>query len=568
MNIEFESRVFSSLTKIFPDNIDCEAEPQKSALIGEPLSFQVAYRGDCNGSGYCHIITQFESDIDLKYIACYKTALVPVINSKPKQFDDYYDKNLSHLYPDVLLKRQAESKFSPDGFWSTHYFEEGENNLLNAVPKAWQSIFITINEEGLDIPKGKHFVKIKFISPYDLALLKEEKFEFEIIDEKLHPQTISNTSWFHADCLSSIYGVEPLSDRHFEIMQSFMKEAGKTGMNMILLPAFTPPLDTPIGRERTTIQLVQVEVKNGEYHFDFTLMDRYIKLAQESGINRFEHSHLFTQWGASHAPKIMATVNGEYKRIFGWETDSLSKEYGEFLRAYLKAFKEHILALNVEDVLMHVSDEPQAEHFEYYKNAHEIISEELKGFHLGDALSHYKFYEEGYVETPIVATDSKELDKFIENCDNLWVYYTGDQANNNLPNRLVYTTSARNRILGIKMYCVNAKGFLNWGYNYYYEEMSHGLVNPYNDTGIFTKTPGSSYIVYPSIDGKAIPSIRMKIFYEGINDYRALQNLEDKIGRGKVLEFIKENLGEVKMTSYIDEKQIISFREKLNEKLK
>ena len=28
----------------------------------------------------------------------------------------------------------------------------------------------------------------------------------------------------------------------------------------------------------------------------------------------------------------MATVNGEYKKIFGWETDAHGEEYGEFLK--------------------------------------------------------------------------------------------------------------------------------------------------------------------------------------------------------------------------------------------
>jgi len=46
-------------------------------------------------------------------------------------------------------------------------------------------------------------------------------------------------------------------------------------------------------------------------------------MCKEHGIQCFEIAHLFTQWGAKHAPKIMATVDGEYRKIFGWETDSL-----------------------------------------------------------------------------------------------------------------------------------------------------------------------------------------------------------------------------------------------------
>ena len=61
------------------------------------------------------------------------------------------------------------------------------------------------------------------------------------------------------------------------------------------------------------------------------------------GIKYFEISHLFTQWGVKAAPKVMATVDGEYKQIFGWDTVSTSDEYRAFLRQFLTEM-HHILA--------------------------------------------------------------------------------------------------------------------------------------------------------------------------------------------------------------------------------
>ena len=102
-------------------------------------------------------------------------------------------------------------------------------------------------------------------SSKDKSCIGEEKLELEIIASELPKQTLTYTSWFHCDCIADTYGVEIFSDRFFEIMRSFVREAAKHGMNMLLVPAFTPALDTSAGEERRTAQLVLVNQNNGKY---------------------------------------------------------------------------------------------------------------------------------------------------------------------------------------------------------------------------------------------------------------------------------------------------------------
>ena len=123
------------------------------------------------------------------------------------------------------------------------------------------------------------------------------------------------------------------SDAFFAIMKNFVSVAVKNGMNMLLLPAFTPPLDTPIFSRRKTAQLVKIFYENGQYNFDFSLMKKFLDLCRAAGIEYFEHSHLFTQWGAQAAPQIVASVEGEKQEIFGWQTDAVGPEYKTFLHA-------------------------------------------------------------------------------------------------------------------------------------------------------------------------------------------------------------------------------------------
>ncbi len=116
--------------------------------------------------------------------------------------------------------------------------------------------------------------------------------------------------------LADIYQLPVFSDRYFEIFADYVEKVAGNGRNMLLLPAFTPALDTPERRERKTAQLVGVTVEKSIYSYDFLLMNRYLDTARAAGIEYFEHAHFFTQWGSKVAPKIMATVNGEMRQIF------------------------------------------------------------------------------------------------------------------------------------------------------------------------------------------------------------------------------------------------------------
>ena len=189
------------------------------------------------------------------------------------------------------------------------------------------------------------------------------------------------TNWFYADCLADYYGVESFSDRHFEICENFIKTAVENGINMILMPVFTPPLDTAVNGERTTTQLVGVTVDGGKYTFDFTLAERWLDMCDRVGVKYIEVAHLFTQWGAYHAPKIMATVDGEYKRIFGWDTDAAGEEYVTFLQAFLTEFTALLEKRgDKERTYFHISDEPNEKHLEQYKTNRENVLKVLDGW--------------------------------------------------------------------------------------------------------------------------------------------------------------------------------------------
>jgi len=339
-------------------------------------------------------------------------------------------------------------------------------------------------------------------------------------------------------------------------------------MNMVLMPAFTPPLDTPIGTYRKTAQLVKIEKKGQKYSFDFSLMKRFVDVCRKSGIENFEHSHLFTQWGATSAPKIVADVNGKEKRIFGWDTDALGKSYQDFLKQYIPALSEFLKEEKLEKkILFHVSDEPNESHFENYKKACMSVAGLLKGYLTGDALSNYDYYSKGVTKCPIVRT--RHIKDYLGRCDYMWCYYTGVEVNNGMSNRTLAMPPERNRMIGIQMYYFNIKGFLHWGYNYYYDILSQGFFDPKTNPCGYNNNSATSFFVYPSNDGNVIQSTRQKVFGEGLLDYRALQLLEKLKGKSFCDELITSHFGEMSFnTAPSDPEDILSFREKVNMAIK
>lgn len=373
------------------------------------------------------------------------------------------------------------------------------------------------------------------------------------------------TQWFHCDSLAQYYHVEAFSERHWEIIENFARTAVKNGINLLLTPVFTPPLDTAIGGERLTTQLVGVRRDNGVYSFDYTLLDRWIEMCDRIGIRYFEISHLFTQWGAGHAPKIMATVDGTETRLFGWDTDATGEEYSAFLQTFLPDFLAHMKARGDDKrCLFHVSDEPSAEHLDQYRRSKAVVEDILKDYIIMDALSEYEYYRDGVVRTPIPATTA--IQPFLDaEINGLWTYYCCGQYIG-VSNRLMAMPSWRTRFIGAQFYKYRIKGFLQWGYNFYNNEKSVDAVNPFVETCGENWVPGGDcFSVYPASDGTALESLRLPVFREALEDCAAMQLAERLCGRETVLAAMETVVGEIRFDRCVTNgRDLLLMREEIN----
>ena len=541
----------SSLEKHFANEKieDIKEYNAASALKGERFTYQVAYScSDIRGDIKKLLRYRISSPIK-EYVTVSRVDSVPVRMPMYKiEADDYYISREPGLYPDLLVPVTEESPL---------YLFKDELMCLRvdvAIP--------------VDAAHGVFPIELSLVDG-DGEFVSKTEFSLEIINAALPEQKITVTQWFHSDCLASYYKVDIFSEEHWRIIGEFIKTAVKNGINMMLTPVLTPALDTAVGGERPTVQLVDVFKNGGAYSFGFEKLDRWVNMCLSLGVKYFEIAHLFTQWGAEHAPKVMATVDGEYKRIFGWDTDSTGDDYREFLSAFLPALKRELVRLGVfEKCSFHLSDEPGPTQLQNYLNVRSIVSNLLKDCTIMDADSDYAYYEAGAFDTPIVSSD--HLKDFLDHkVENLWAYYCCCQ-HTKVSNRLVAMPQARNRVIGIQLYKFRIKGFLQWGYNFYYSQWSLEPLNPYQctDAGYFVPA-GDAFSVYPAPDGTAYETLHLAAFTEALYDLRAMELLETLAGRDAVMEIIEDGISPITFEEYPhSDEYLLSTREKINAKIK
>lgn len=536
----------SSLEKFRGKTDEVKEIKELDVLRDEEFSYQlVCFAKTDDEYEIAKTVVTVETDIEGSFeISTVKN--VPVeMPCYPGVFDEDYLSTEPGLYPDVLFPIE-NNKFElasdmPYTLWIN--VKPSENNTAGV-----HKIKITVSEEN-----GQKSTKELIVNT---------------AGEKLAPQKLIFTQWMHYDCIANYHKVEVFSEEFWTIAENYISVAAKNGINMILTPVFTPPLDTEKGGERRTVQLVEIYKEGNDYRFDFEKLERFTNMCLKNNIKYFEIPPLFTQWGSEAAPKIMVHTENGLEKLFGWNVSADSEEYKSFLKAFLPSLVEFYEALGLADkIYFHVSDEPTEKNKQAYNNAKKKVKPYVKDCKIIDALSEFSFYLEGVVENPVAATD--HIDNFLDHGVKPWAYYCCGQKID-VCNRFMAMPSRRNRMLGIIMYKYDIEGFLHWGFNFYNSFLSRTEIDPYFITDADRQFPaGDSFSVYPYKDGAA-ESLRIKVFYDALQDMRALMTLENKIGRDAVIKLIDETAGRkitFKDYPHCDE-YIFEIRRKINLLLK
>jgi hypothetical protein len=342
---------------------------------------------------------------------------------------------------------------------------------------------------------------------------------------KIQPrQDFPITHWFYVDSLIDWYKTDLFDERFWSILAPYFRNIVEHGQDTLLVPVFTPSLD---GVKRPS-QLLSVHRNgDGKYEFDWRDVRRYIRLAREMGIQNFEWAHFFTQWGSEHPVRIYEGQGRDEQLLWDPDIPTNSPIYRTFLAQYLPQLERFLAEEGIAGCsFFHVSDEPHGEkHMECYRQARNMLRELAPWMRVMDALSDIEFARQGLVDTPVPSIQAA-MD-FVKAGIPSWVYYCVGPTGAYL-NRLLDTPLAKLAMHGFLFYRWPFHGFLHWGYNYWYQELTRNLIDPYTvqDALHWEKgwVYGDSFMVYPGPDGP-VDSLRWEIIGESLQDYTLMQTL-------------------------------------------
>jgi len=468
------------------------------AARNEQFSFQVAMRSDTHSPVTVEAKGPAGWNIRVR-----RVGYVPVAHfNTPIPSDPHDVEGLGAIpgyVPDPLF--DENTLVLPVG--ETHAFWFTVRPGANAAPGR-HTLTVTLTPE-----KGKPVSHTLTVTLHGLVLKPRRDFDI--------------TNWFYVDGLIHWYKTDMFDERFWEIVARYMKNVVEHGQNTLYVPVFTPPLDGV----KIPSQLLRVKrTGKDRYEFDWSDVRRYLRLAKAQGVERFEWCHLFTQWGAKNALRIYEGQGAGEKLLWPVETSATSDTYRRFLSQYLPALQRFLKAEKLMDCsFFHVSDEPHGEEMlQNYKAARALLAELASWMKVMDAITEIQFAREKLAEMPIPSVMSA-LDFVAEDIPS-WCYYCCCPREKFI-NRLLDTPLAKIGMHGFLLYRWPFKGFLHWGYNYWYEAGTRNLIDPFTHQD-GCRWPGWAYgdtsVVYPGKDGP-IDSMRWEVFGESLQDYQLLQTL-------------------------------------------
>ncbi len=415
--------------------------------------------------------------------------------------------------------------------------QEGGDKIPGYVPDP------LFEEEKILLPSRETHAFWISVRPSEDAVAGEYKLTVSIAGEKGHVRKLHTrlllyplrleerrdfriTHWFYADSIFAWYKLRPFSEEFWQLCEKFVVNYAAHGLDTLYVPVFTPPLD---GVKLPT-QLLGVEkIGESQYRFDWSAVKRWVEMARAQGISHFEWSHPFTQWGAEFAIRIYKGQGLDEVLLWPPDTKATSTIYRTFLEQYLPELHTFLQQEKLLDCsFFHISDEPHGEtHLENYRQARQLLQELAPWMKTMDALTDITYAHLNLTDMPVPSITTAL--SFLEAGLDCWCYYCCGPRGPYL-NRLLDTPLAKIAMHGFLFYRWPFKGFLHWGYNYWFRSQTRELVD------VFTlqdgdKWPGWAYgdtsVVYPGPEGP-IDSLRWEIFAEALQDYRLLQtvNLE------------------------------------------
>ena len=336
--------------------------------------------------------------------------------------------------------------------------------------------------------------------------------------------------WMNANAIAAEHaanptsdGVEPWSDRHWELIEAYMQDMAKRGQQSITATIIHEPWQRSwlngIWRPQTETgyeSMVKWSYDGEEWSFDFSLFDEFVKTGIEQGMGPDIAAYSMLVFRGPQ--RITYHDESEGDRVV-WRGEAGDPFWTEAWTAFLEAFEPHLESKGWLDRTYIAFDERPAELMQEVVDLLRDVAPFFEDrLHIAGSMDVEDIAHNLAANYGHVPIDRDVIDRRREN-GKITTFYTAGGASH--PNTFSFSPPAEARMLPWISARNHLDGYLRWAYNSWPSDV---YVDP-----TFRYVQGDEYFVYPGEDGP-VSSIGWEQLTEGIEDYELIHALREQAG--------------------------------------
>lgn len=341
--------------------------------------------------------------------------------------------------------------------------------------------------------------------------------------------------WQHNSNIARKAEVELWSDKHFEIIAQYVKTLADLGQKAITAVVSEIPwcgqrcfLDKETPSNLFEYSMIKVtKGENDGFCYDFSVLDRYIRLCMQNGIDsEIEVFGLLNNWRSVSDGYYNFTNYCDIIRVRYRDSDGTYKfmRKAKDIEDYIKAVYNHFIEMGWIDIVRIAADEPWE--LEEFKINFERLCKLAPRFKYKVAIGKYEFYDNFKTKisdfAPSMCCFLNENPEFMgalkEDKESRFLWYVC--CSPDAPNTYLRSGSLEARYISVLTHYFGLKGLLRWNYTVWPSE-------PRKDIRYAMFPAGDTNFVYPAGDMSPLLTLRYKALKRGIEDFLLLEMLKD-----------------------------------------
>lgn len=354
-------------------------------------------------------------------------------------------------------------------------------------------------EVPADADAGVYSTQLEVADAQTYKVLKRLNLKIEVNARTLPSpaeQKFHVDFWQQPYAVSRYNNVPRWSQAHLDALRPYLKLLARSGQKVVSAILFYEPWgDQSHDKFRAMVRTTRTQ--NGEWQYDYTVFDQWVKLCEECGISEQINCFSMVPWDMSF--RYYDEAQGKEVDL---KTTTSSAEYKALWTAFLKSFAAHLKQQGWYDKTCIAMDERGLNNM---LDAYRVAQEAVPGIKMALAGTHHKELVDKLYDYCIGFGEHFTDDELAARKARGWKSTTYTCCSNTEPN--LFSNSLPAEAAYLPVFCVANKfeGYLHWSWMNWAD-------NPLTDTRFRLFAPGDTYLIYPGPRS----SVRYERFIEGV----------------------------------------------------